>query len=165
VATRGCLRAGIVQFSPFELLLGPNNTLRSSWDAATHSCSTSVGWHCYPFQGILGGDAHTRARYILGAACSRPRCGQTACCSSDMWGRPSAWCQEVDLGRQAVMLLLTVSPSVRPSVHPSWLRTPDWDSLPYFCLLRKVCVFSGAPTLTGGRVCHVRGHSPCLCRV
>jgi hypothetical protein len=50
----------MMQFFPLEL--------HSCWGAATHNCSTSVGWHCYSFQGIFGGDGHPHTRDILRAA-------------------------------------------------------------------------------------------------
>jgi len=77
VATRGYLRTDMKQFSPLELL-GATNTLGSCWDAASHSCITSVGWLCCPSQGILGGYGHPRNRDILGTACSGPRYDRTA---------------------------------------------------------------------------------------
>jgi hypothetical protein len=71
-AIRVRLRADMMQFSPLEFF-------GSRWDAATHSCSTSVGWHYHSFRDTLGGDGHPCTRDILGAACSGPRCGRTVC--------------------------------------------------------------------------------------
>jgi hypothetical protein len=44
--------------------------LDSCWDAATHKCSTSVSWHCFTSQDIIGSDGQPRTRDILGSACS-----------------------------------------------------------------------------------------------